>query len=80
MPFIIGVGILVAVLPLSIPFTVRVPVWRWGFGYDPIAGTRQGIGLLLAAMAGCAVAFLLIRSSVKNVRGLRDQLFAYRET
>ena len=66
--------------PLAIPFTVRVPVWGRGFGRDPITGTSQGIGLLLAAMAGCPLAFFLIRSSVKNVRGFRDRLFDYRET
>src|SRR5262245_48428126 len=26
-------------VPLGVPFTVRVPVWGWGLGHDPIPGT-----------------------------------------
>jgi hypothetical protein len=67
-------------VPLGLPFTVRVPVWGWGLGHDPIPGSGTAIGLLIVGVIGCGLAFLFLRASVKNARRRRAMRFDYWET
>jgi hypothetical protein len=67
-------------VPLGLPFTVRVPVWRWGLGHDPIPGTGTAIGFLVAGLVGCAMASLILRGCVKSMRTRRATRFDYWDT
>jgi hypothetical protein len=63
-------------VPLGVPFSVRVPVWGWGLGHDPIPGTGTAVGFLFMGLIGCGLAFLILYTSVKNARRLRAERFA----
>lgn len=64
-------------VPLRRPFTVREPLWNWGFGNTLIDGTGTAVGLIMAGTLTGAFSVLIV---VFAVRLIRRRLRHRRET
>ncbi|MBO0804304.1 MAG: hypothetical protein J2P25_14670 [Nocardiopsaceae bacterium] len=64
-------------VPLGRPFTVREPLWNWGFGNTLIDGTDSAVGEIMAGTMGGAFSVLIAIFAVKL---LRRSLWHRRET
>jgi len=53
-------------VPLDVPFPVRVPVWAWGTGRNPLTGEGQAILYLILSEFAILFALQIVYSSIRN--------------
>ena len=55
-------------VPIGVPFTVREPVWNWGFGGQLINGDGSAIAYIVLGVLLDGFAVLILFASYKAVR------------
>lgn len=58
-------------VPIGVPFTVREPVWNWGFGGQLINGDGSAIAYIVLGVLLDGFAVLILFASYKTVRQWR---------